>query len=89
MTFNLHVLHQKIKFLTSKNNGLCKHQGTRSKVSMVDLGEECHIWEFKITDRNRNEVYSCNSYYVIECIQVCESCDALKTKTSYFKGNNL
>ena len=55
---------------------------------MVDVDEECHIREFKITDRKRNELHSHNTYYLIECNRVCESCDALKTKTSYLEGNN-
>ena len=74
--------------LTADDNGHYKHQGTRTKVCTVDVDEECHIREFKITDKKRNERHSHNSYYLIERNRVCESCDALKTKTSYFEGNN-
>ena len=74
--------------LTADDNGPYKHQGTRTKVCTVDVDEECHIREFKITDRKRNELHSHNSHYLIEPNRVCESCDALKTKKSYFEGND-
>ena len=71
--------------LTIDDNGPYKHQGTRTKVCTVDVDEECHIREFKITDRKGNELHSHNSYYLIERNRVCEFCDALRRKHHILK----
>ena len=72
--------------LTIDDNGPYKHQGTRTKVCTVDVDEECHIREFKITDRKGNELpqlllldWAQPSLWILWCF---------KTKTSYFEGNN-
>lgn len=85
-TFLIDLQFIALEDLTTYDNVPYKHQGTRTKVCTVDLDEECHIREFKITDRKRKELHARNSLYSIERNRVCKSYDALKTRTPYYEG---
>lgn len=85
-TFLIDLQYLSIEDLYADENGAYKHQATRSRTCLVELDEEKEMEDFKITECKKIDLSdSENSYYLVQRHRVCESCNDLKTITSYFE----